>query len=182
MASKASLQTFVVNKMASTSRGVDKRQITNQRDIREFDRTIERAPWVDRSAPDRDLIRNEEENIDKTLPANIHRQQEKDRCKAPQNQLASELIHHGLLPESTPIDWNLTSTRRGDKEVWTSRVFIGEHLCGTEDRQWGTQADAKLATALKALAFLEVGSYPSVRVRIMLICHCIATENRTSQL
>ncbi|KAH7318971.1 hypothetical protein BKA65DRAFT_569101 [Rhexocercosporidium sp. MPI-PUGE-AT-0058] len=132
-----------------------KRQKSNKGDVREVDRTIERAPWIVTGGQTLKLIRDEEDDFDKNLPSNGFRKQEKDRCKEPQLQLSIELLEFGLLLPNTPMKWVETSVKRGGKEVWTCQIVIGTTLCGTLDRGWENLSAAKSATALEALAFLE---------------------------
>ena len=55
-------------------------------------------------------------------------------------------------------DWQFVSFERGGKDVWTCQLVIDNHICGTEYRNWDSHSEAKVATALVALAFLKVGS------------------------
>ncbi|KAL5315172.1 hypothetical protein ACEPPN_017823 [Leptodophora sp. 'Broadleaf-Isolate-01'] len=112
-----------------------KRQMSSQGAIREIDRTIDRAPWISQSGQSLKLIRDEEEEINKSLHSNRHRKQEKDRVKAPENALRAAIRPLGWLNEDDKPDWQFTSIVHEGKELWSCQLFLGGYLVGTEDRQ-----------------------------------------------
>ena len=138
-----------------TDLALGKRQMSQAGNIREFDRRVERASWADANAPSRKLIRNEEEELNKTLPENRYRAQERDRHDVPENDLRAKLRSLELLKKDANPDWHLQSFKREGKVFCTCQLIIYNHVCGTEGREWETRSAAKSSTALEALAFLE---------------------------
>ncbi|KAL2060088.1 hypothetical protein VTL71DRAFT_9910 [Oculimacula yallundae] len=135
-----------------------KRQMSGRGDVREFDRSVERAPWMTslRHAQTLDFSRDEETKLHNTFYSNAIRTSEGDVILDPIRELSLQLLRRKLLRHGASVPWILNSCVRGGKNFWTCSVQVGDNLCGTQDREWGSMGATKRATAWEALAFLKV--------------------------